>query len=106
MHRRRAGPRRPVRAGLREDRPLLLTCRSCRTSESGPTDQRRVAIVTGAARGIGAATARRLAEDGLAVAVVDPAEDDARGTVQQVEATGGAGFVSGQVVHVAVGPRA
>ena len=35
------------------------------------TDPARVAVVTGGARGIGAATARRLADDGLAVAVLD-----------------------------------
>jgi 3-oxoacyl-[acyl-carrier protein] reductase len=64
-------------------------------SESGPTAQQRVAIVTGAARGIGAATALRLAEDGFAVAVLDLVDDDARGTVQEIEAAGGRALAVG-----------
>ena len=49
----------------------------------------RVAIVTGAARGLGAATAVRLAADGMSVAVVDLDETAARATADQIEAAGG-----------------
>ena len=55
----------------------------------------RVAIVTGAARGIGAATALRLAQDGFAVAVLDLKEDDAQGTVKEIDAAGGRAIAVG-----------
>ncbi|MEV6426134.1 3-oxoacyl-ACP reductase FabG [Nocardia sp. NPDC051463] len=49
----------------------------------------RTAFVTGAARGIGAETAARLAADGLAVAVVDIDADAAVRTAERIGAAGG-----------------
>jgi 3-oxoacyl-[acyl-carrier protein] reductase len=65
-------------------------------SEAGTTGATpRVAIVTGAARGIGAATAVRLAQDGFAVAVLDLDEAAAKGTVETIEAAGGRALAVG-----------
>jgi 3-oxoacyl-[acyl-carrier protein] reductase len=55
----------------------------------------RVAIVTGAARGIGSATAQRLAADGLAVAVLDLDEASAKTAVDVIESAGGRALAVG-----------
>src|SRR4051794_30620014 len=63
-------------------------------SEAGSATA-RVAIVTGAARGIGAATAIRLAQDGFAVAVLDLEEGQAKSTVEAIESAGGRALAVG-----------
>ncbi len=55
----------------------------------------RVAVVTGGARGIGAGVARRLAADGLAVAVLDLKEGDCGATVDAITAAGGKALAVG-----------
>ena len=55
----------------------------------------KIAIVTGAARGIGAGTAIRLASDGMAVAVLDLNEDDCAKVVKEIENAGGRALAVG-----------
>jgi 3-oxoacyl-[acyl-carrier protein] reductase len=49
----------------------------------------RIALITGAARGIGAAIARRFSQDGMAVALLDMDEAGAQETARQITSDGG-----------------
>ena len=65
------------------------------TENHGPWTGRfagRVAIVTGGAQGIGAATARRLAGEGATVAVLDRNADGAAAGAESIVAAGGSAF--------------
>jgi 3-oxoacyl-[acyl-carrier protein] reductase len=55
----------------------------------------RVAMVTGGARGIGAAVAGRLSQDGFAVGVIDLDEESCAATVEAVTAAGGRALAVG-----------
>ncbi|NGP06757.1 SDR family oxidoreductase [Rhodococcus sp. 14C212] len=68
----------------------------------------RTALVTGAARGIGAAVARRLAADGLSVALVDLDEASCDSVVKEIHDAGGRALGCGvdvadeSAVHAAI----
>ena len=70
------------------------------------TGQQRTAIVTGAARGIGAAVARRLAADGFAVAVLDLDEAACGAVVSEIEAADGRALAVGVDVSDEAGVQA
>jgi 3-oxoacyl-[acyl-carrier protein] reductase len=53
------------------------------------SSETRIAVVTGAARGIGSCVAERLASDGFAVAVLDLDEAACKQQVEKIEAAGG-----------------
>ena len=55
----------------------------------------KTAIVTGSGRGIGAAVAKRLADDGLAVAVLDITEEAAADTAKAITDAGGKAIAVG-----------
>src|ERR1700677_1257646 len=68
---------------------------STSTPGASMTDQPRTAIVTGSARGIGAAVAKRLSRDGFAVAILDLDEGSCKVVVDEITSSGGSALPVG-----------
>jgi 3-oxoacyl-[acyl-carrier protein] reductase len=70
---------------------------------NSPSESQRVAVITGSSRGLGAATARRLARDGFFVIVnYVKSRKDAEKVLGEIQGEGGKGaLVQGDVSNLA-----